>query len=98
VQDGSNYYILRANALENNVNFYIYASGKRTSLKTASAKVASGAWQDLKVEVTGNRFRGYLNRVQVVEATDDAYKAGLVGLWTKADSVTCFDDVLVTAK
>jgi hypothetical protein len=98
VQDRSNYYILRANALENNVNFYIYASGKRSSLKGGSAKVASAGWQELKVEVAGNRFRGFINGALVVEAADDAYKAGRVGLWTKADSVTCFDNVLVTAK
>src|SRR5262249_25934067 len=48
VQVGANYYILRANALENNVNFYIYARGKRSSLNGASARVASGEWQDLK--------------------------------------------------
>src|SRR5262249_19310400 len=98
VQDGSNYYILRANALENNVNFYIYASGKRSSLNGASPKAVSGARQDLQVEFTGNRVRGFLNAALVVEAADDAYKAGRVGLWTKADSVTCFDDVQVTAK
>src|SRR6266700_2517782 len=61
VQDRDNYYILRANALENNVNFYIYASGKRSSLKGSSAKVASGAWQELKVEVADSQFRGLLN-------------------------------------
>ncbi len=98
VQDKHNYYILRANALENNVNFYIYASGKRSSLKGSSAKVASGQWQELKVEVIGNLFCGFLNGATVVEATDDSYKAGRVGLWTKADSVTCFDNIQVTAK
>jgi hypothetical protein len=98
VQDKDNYYILRANALENNVNFYIYGSGKRSSLKGISAKVASGRWQELKVEVIGNHFRGFLNGEPVVEATDDSYKAGRVGLWTKPDSITCFDNVRVTAK
>src|SRR5258707_797885 len=87
-----------AGAQENNVNFYIYASGKRSSLKGSSAKVASGAWQELTVEVTGNQFKGFLNGTLVVEATDDAYKVGRVGLWTKADSITCFDNVRVTAK
>ena len=58
----------------------------------------SGQWQELKVEVTGNRFRGFLDGNLVVEVADDAYRAGRVGLWTKADSVTCFDDVRVTAR
>lgn len=98
VQDRDNYYILRANALEENVNFYIYASGRRSRLKASSAKVASGRWQELRVEVTGNRFRGFLNGELVAETTDDAYRAGRVGLWTKADSVTCFDNVQVAAK
>ena len=50
------------------------------------------------MEVEGNRCRGYLNGQLVVEATDDAFAAGGMGLWTKADSVTCFDDFRVTAK
>ena len=58
----------------------------------------SGQWQELKVEAEGNRFRGYLDGRLVVEAADDAFPAGGVGLWTKADSVTCFDDFRVTAK
>src|SRR5262249_33413208 len=98
VQDAENYYVLRANALEDNVNFYIYASGKRSSLKGSSVKVPSGRWQELRVEVIGNHFRGFLNGQPVVEVTDDAYPAGKVGLWTKADSVTCFDDVRVVAR
>jgi 3-keto-disaccharide hydrolase len=98
VQDKDNYYILRANALEDNVILFRFGSGTRSTLKEESVKVPSGEWQDLRLEVEGNRFRGYLNDQLVVEATDDAYPAGGVGLWTKADSVTCFDDFRVTAK
>lgn len=98
VQDKDNYYILRANALEDNVNFYKYASGQRSGIKDGNAKVASGQWQELRVEMIGNRMRGFLNGQMVNEATDDSYKAGKVGLWTKADSVTCFDDFQVGAK
>jgi Domain of Unknown Function (DUF1080) len=96
VQDGGNYYILRANALEGNVNFYKYASARRSLIKEGAAEVRSGEWQELTVQVTGNHLTGLLNGVPVVEATDDSYQAGRVGLWTKADSVTCFDDVVVT--
>ena len=95
IQDGQNYYILRANALENNVNFYKYAGGRRSGLKNGSARVPSGQWQELRVEVRGNSLRGYINGQQVVDASDDSYKTGRIGLWTKADSVTCFDDVEV---
>jgi hypothetical protein len=92
VQDRDNYYILRANALEGNVNFYKYAGGRRSAIMEASAKVEAGQWQELRAEVVGNRMRGFLDGQQVVEATDETYTAGKVGLWTKADSVTCFDD------
>ena len=98
VQDIDNYYILRANALEDNVNLYIYASGKRSLLKGSSVKVASNMWQTLRVEAIGNHFRGFLNDEVVVEATDDSYAAGRIGLWTKADSLTCFDNVHVVAR
>src|SRR5829696_9038808 len=98
VQDRDNYYIVRANALEDNVIFFRYAGGARSTLKEGSVKVPAGQWHELKVEVEGNRFRGYLNDQLVAEATDDAYPVGGVGLWTKADSVTDFDDFRVTAK
>jgi hypothetical protein len=96
IQDANNYYILGANALEGNVNFYKYASGRRSLIAEGQASVASGQWQDLRVEVVGNQFRGFLDGLLVVEASDDAYAAGRPGLWTKADSVTCFDDVQIT--
>lgn len=96
VQDKSNYYIVRANALESNVNLYKYAGGRRSGIKDGSAKVAQGQWQELRLEIRGDKLRGFLNGQLVVEATDGTYKAGRIGLWTKADSVTCFDDVVVT--
>lgn len=98
VQDQDNYYILRANALEDNVNFYRYSGGSRSLIQEGSAKVETGKWQELRVEVRGETMRGYLNGTKVVEATDTSFKAGGVGLWTKADSVTCFDDLQVTAR
>ena len=98
VQDGNNYYILRANALEDNVILFRYAGGSRSTIKEGSTQVPSGQWQELKLEVEGNRFRGLLDSRVVVEATDDTFPAGGVGLWTKADSVTCFDDFRVTAR
>lgn len=98
VQDAKNYYILRANALEGNAILFRFAGGSRSTIKSVGAKVPSGRWQELKVDAEGNRFRGYLDGRLVVEATDDAFAAGGVGLWTKADSNTCFDDLRVTAK
>jgi hypothetical protein len=98
VQDQDNFYILRANALEDNVNIYKYVNGSRHAIEEGSAKVVSGQWQELRVEVKGNDIRGYLNGKLVVEAHDGTFTAGKIGLWTKADSVTCFDDVKAAAK
>ena len=95
IQDKDNYYILRANALEDNVNIYKYVGGWRRAIQESTAKVPSGTWQELRVEVKGNHIRCFLNSKLVVEATDDTFKAGKIGLWTKADSVTCFDNVQV---
>ena len=95
IQDKDNYYILRANALENNVNFYKCVGGRRSGLKESSITVPSGVWQELRVEAWRQQLRGFLNGELVVEVTDSTYAAGRVGLWTKADSVTCFDDVSV---
>jgi hypothetical protein len=97
IQDANNYYIVRANALEDNVNFYKYAGGRRSLIKEGQARVASGQWHELRLEVAGNTFRGFLDGQPVVEASDGSYSEGRVGLWTKADSVTCFDDVQVQA-
>jgi hypothetical protein len=98
VQDRDNCYIFRANALEDNVMFFLYASGQRSILTRSSVRVPTAQWQELKVEVVGNRFRGFLDGKLVAEVTDGSYKAGKVGLWTKADSVTCFDNVRVIAR
>ena len=93
VQDRDNYYILRANALENNVNLYKYVGGTRDVIKEGKATVPSGQWGELRLEIVGNRLRGFYNGQVVVEAVDDTFAVGKVGLWTKADSQTCFDDV-----
>jgi hypothetical protein len=98
IQDKDNYYIVRANALEDNVNLYKYVNGQRIDIKDGSGKVASGKWQELRVEVAGNRIRGFLEGQPVVETTDDTYKTGGVGLWTKADSTTCFDNMRIEAR
>jgi len=97
VQDKDNYYILRANALENSVNLYKYTGGSRSELKGASVGVSAGQWHELRVETNDETLRGYFDGMLVVETTDDTFHAGRIGLWTKADSVTCFDDVKATA-
>ncbi len=92
-QDADNYYIARANALEDNVTIYHTLKGKRVAFKNAETKVAPGVWHTLRVEFTANRFVVLFDGQRVIEASDDTFtEAGRVGVWTKADSVTLFDD------
>lgn len=91
--DADNYYIARANALEDNVTIYHTIKGKRVSFKNTDIKVASGVWHTLRVEFAGNKFAVIFDGKTVIEATDNSFKdAGKVGVWTKADSTTLFDD------
>ena len=92
-KDADNYYIARANALEDNVTIYHTIGGKRVSVKNVNTKVTSGVWHTLRVDFAGNKFTVTFDGKQVIEATDDSFAdAGKVGVWTKADSVTLFDD------
>lgn len=106
LKDKDNYFIVRANALEDNVVAYKTVSGKRTSIGIQSdsksygvdAKVPSGQWSTLRVRMVGNTAEIFLNDKKLFDVESDAFKdAGKVGLWTKADSVTYFDDLKVTS-
>jgi len=93
VKDANNYYIARANALENNVRIYHFVNGKRTQFKGVNLPVAGNQWHTLRVNFSGSRFTVLFNGKELFSAEDDTHKdAGKVGLWTKADSVTLFDD------
>ena len=93
VQDANNYYIARANALEDNVTIYHTINGKRVAFKNINTKVTSGVWHTLRVEFAGNKFTVIFDGNKVIEATDESFaNAGKVGVWTKADSVTLFDN------
>jgi hypothetical protein len=91
-KDGNNYYVARANALENNVSLYYTEGGSRKTIKYVDAPVASGAWHSLRVEFAGTRIAVALDGKRYIEL-DDKHIAGpgAVGVWTKADSVTAFD-------
>jgi len=93
LQDANNYYIARANALENNVTIYHTIKGKRTEKKRTNVKVSSGTWHTLRVDFNGNHFTVTFDGKKALEWEDDTFQnAGKVGVWTKADSVTEFDD------
>ena len=92
-KDGKNYYVARANALENNVSLYYTKDGSRRTLKYVDAPVAANAWHLLRVEFRGTSISVSLDGKAAI-AFDDTHIAGpgAVGVWTKADSVTAFDD------
>jgi hypothetical protein len=99
LRDANNYYIVRANALEDNYRLYHVVNGRRVQFAGANFKVTSGAWHELRVEAVGSKFVCYYDGAKKIEASDETFKdAGKVGLWTKADSVTYFDDLRVTGK
>ena len=92
-KDKDNYYIARANSLEENVTIYHTIKGQRVAFKSVKATVKSGAWHSLRVDFEGEKFVVTFDGKKVIEATDESFKdAGKVGVWTKADSVTLFDD------
>src|SRR5438874_3099549 len=88
-----NYYIARANALEDNVTIYHTIKGQRTEKKRTEMKVASNEWHTLRVDFRGNHFMVTFDGKKAIEWDDKTFtEAGMVGVWTKADSVTLFDD------
>ena len=107
VRDSNNYYIARANALENNVVLYKTVNGKRSPLDIVGRKggygvketVASGQWHTLRVEFAGNKFSLLFDGKKLFDVEDTTFtEPGKVGVWTKADSVTLFDDFTYGAK
>lgn len=95
--DHNNYYICRMNPLEDNFRVYKVVAGKRTQLGgKEGVKVKTGEWHKLKVEVKGAKMEGYLDGEKMWEITDETYKdAGQVGLWSKADAQSHFDEFKV---
>jgi len=92
-KDGDNYYVARANALENNVSLYYTQGGRRVTIKYVDAPVPPKVWHTLRVEFSSSRISVALNGKTYIDLKDEHIRgAGAVGLWTKADSVTAFDD------
>lgn len=92
-KDSNNYYIARANALEDNVTIYHTINGSRTEKKRTETKVAPNTWHTLRVDFQGSHFTVTFDGKKAIEWDDGTFKeAGKVGVWTKADSVTLFDD------
>ena len=93
LKDANNYYVARANALEDNVTIYDTVNGRRTERKRANMKVTPNQWHTLRVDFQGTHFTVTFDGKKALEWDDATFKdAGKVGVWTKADSVTAFDD------
>ena len=92
-KNGDNYYVARANALENNVSLYYTENGSRKTIRYVDAPVTPNAWHTLRVEFNGQSIKVALDGKTYIEVKDSHIAgAGAVGVWTKADSVTAFDD------
>jgi len=89
------YYVVRANALENNFRLYAYERGRHQLATARVPPPALGQWHAIRVVAVGERIQAYLNGVLLLEHRDSRYGAGQVGLWTKADSITAFDDLVI---
>ena len=95
--DGT-YYVVRANALENNFRLYYYDRARR-QLASASVKApALGQWHTVRVVAVGDQIQAWLNGTRHLDHRDSRFTSGAVGLWTKADSITAFDDLIVRGK
>jgi len=95
-RDANNYYITRCNADENNCTIYHTINGSRRAFQNRSVKVATRVWHTLKMQARGNHFVVWFDGEKVLDAHDDTFQSGQVGLWTKADSVIEFDDFTIT--
>ena len=95
-QDENNYYLTRANALEDNVCWYYVQNGRRVEVKRVHVPVRSGVWHSLRADMRGDHIEVYFNNQKLIDVHDSRFTApGWVGVWTKADSHTLFDNLTV---
>jgi hypothetical protein len=96
VKDANNYYVARANALENNVNLYHVTNGVRRQIAGADVSVPNGKTQQLAIRIEGNTIKVSLDGRALIEVVDRTIQSpGAVGLWTKADSLTAFYELTI---
>jgi len=92
------YYVVRANALEDNFRLYSYDRGRR-QLATARVKApALGQWHTVRLTAVGDHLQAWLDGTLYLDHRDSRFTSGRVGLWTKADSITAFDDLTIRGK
>jgi hypothetical protein len=92
-KDAKNYYIARYNPLEDNFRVYKVVDGKRTMFQDAKAPRIDG-WRSIRVVMKGDQIECFLDGVKLLDVRDATFPgAGAVGLWSKADAQTHFDDL-----
>lgn len=97
-RDQNNYFVTRANALEDNIRLYTVKDGKRTEIASRDIDVSPNVWHDYRLQVRGDHLQVFWNGERVLDHHDRTFAGvGAVGVWTKADSVTYFDDLRVEA-
>src|SRR2546425_5451683 len=97
-RDPKSYYLVRANALEDNFRLYRMVNGRRLQFAGANVKVSSGQWHTLRVVAKGDHMTCFFDGKQLIDAHEKTYTTGKIGLWTKADSVIAFDDLQVATQ
>jgi hypothetical protein len=95
--DAEHYYVARVNPLEDNFRVYKVVGGKRSpEFQDVEVKIPTGEWHTISVKMTGDKIECFLDGKKYLDAKDDTFtKAGKVGLWTKADAQTSFDNFRV---
>ena len=97
-RDAKNYYLARYNPLEDNYRLYKVVGGKRTLIKNADITHTDG-WHTLRVTMTGDRIACYYDGKKYLEAKDATFPgAGKIGLWSKADAQSQFDDLTLVGR
>jgi Domain of Unknown Function (DUF1080) len=89
------YYLIRANGLEDNFRLYYYDNSRHMLANARVAPPTLGQWHTLRAVVVGDHVQGWLNGALLLDYRDARFKAGRIGLWTKADSITAFDDLTI---
>lgn len=93
--DGGRYYVVRANALEDNFRLYYFDRGRRQLASATVKRPSLGQWHSVRLVAVGDHLQGWLDGALLLDHRDTRFRAGRVGLWTKADSITAFRDLTI---
>jgi len=92
-----NYFVLRLNGLEDNFILFEFVNNRRFQRASVPKEIETGRWYEIRVKTSGHSLKGYLDDELLIEYTAERPLSGHVGIWTKADSVTYFDELIIKA-